>query len=39
VIGDRALAENNIEYKGRKDDDASLVPREEVVDFLLDQLA
>ena len=39
VIGDRALAEDNIEYKGRRDEDARLVPRSEIVNFLLGQLA
>jgi prolyl-tRNA synthetase len=39
VIGDRAVAEDNIEYKGRRDEDARLVPRSEIVNFLLGQLA
>ena len=39
VIGDRALAEDNIEYKGRRDEDARLVPRSEILNFLLGQLA
>ena len=39
VIGDRALAENNIEYKGRRDTEPRLVPRQDIVDFLLGQLA
>ena len=39
VIGDRALAEDNIEYKGRRDEGARLVPRSEIVNFLLGQLA
>ncbi len=34
VIGDRALAEGNIEYKGRRDADSQLVPRGEIVEFL-----
>ncbi|TDG12704.1 proline--tRNA ligase [Seongchinamella unica] len=38
VIGDRALAEGNIEYKGRRDADSRLVPREEIVTFLREQL-
>jgi prolyl-tRNA synthetase len=38
VIGDRALAENNIEYQGRRDAESRLVPRDGIVDFLLEQL-
>lgn len=38
VIGDRALAEDNIEYKGRRDDDSQLIPRADIVDFLVAQL-
>jgi len=38
VIGDRALAEDNIEYKGRRDEESRLLPRDEIVDFLLGQL-
>jgi prolyl-tRNA synthetase len=38
VIGDRALAENNIEYKGRRDEESRLLPRNDIVDFLLGQL-
>jgi prolyl-tRNA synthetase len=38
VIGDRALAEDNIEYKGRRDEDSTLVPRGEIVEFLLERL-
>ena len=38
VIGDRALAEGNIEYKGRRDEDSKLIPREEAVAFLMTQL-
>ena len=39
VIGDRALAEGNIEYKGRRDADSQLVPRGDIADFLLARLA
>jgi len=39
VIGDRALAEGNIEYKGRSDDDSQLIPREEAMAFLMTQLS
>ncbi len=34
VIGDRALADNNIEYKGRTDGDSELVPRDDILTFL-----
>ena len=35
VVGDRALADGNLEYKGRRDADAELIPRADVLDFLL----
>lgn len=38
VIGDRALAEGNIEYKGRRDNDSQLIPQEKIVSFLQEQL-
>ena len=38
VIGDRALAEGNIEYKGRRDDDSQLIPQEKIVSFLQEKL-
>ncbi len=38
VIGDRALGEGNIEYKGRTDSDSQLVPQESIVEFLRTQL-
>ncbi|TNF89676.1 MAG: proline--tRNA ligase [Gammaproteobacteria bacterium] len=38
VIGDRALGEGSIEYKGRRDADSQLIPRGEIIDFLLGQL-
>ncbi|MEM8563587.1 MAG: proline--tRNA ligase [Pseudomonadota bacterium] len=34
VIGGRALAENTIEYKGRRDADSQRVPRNSIVEFL-----
>ena len=34
VIGDRALAEDNIEYKGRRDSDSQLIARGEILDFI-----
>ena len=38
VIGDRALGEGNIEYKGRTDNDSQLVPQENIAEFLRTQL-
>ena len=38
VVGDRALADNNIEYKGRRDEEPQLVPRAEILDFLTARL-
>lgn len=38
VIGDRALAEGDIEYKGRKDGESQLVARGDILDFVLEQL-
>jgi prolyl-tRNA synthetase len=38
VIGDRALAEDQIEYKGRRDEDSQLIPQEDIVSFLQEQL-
>jgi prolyl-tRNA synthetase len=34
VIGDRALADGNVEYKGRRDSDSQLVPADAICDFL-----
>ncbi|MEP0202799.1 MAG: proline--tRNA ligase [Halioglobus sp.] len=34
VIGDRALKEGNVEYKGRTDADSQLVPQGDIVNFL-----
>lgn len=39
VVGDRALAEGNLEYKHRSADDAELVPQGEVQAFLMERLA
>ena len=39
VIGDRALAEDNIEYKGRQDEDSQLIARGEIMAFVLAKLA
>jgi prolyl-tRNA synthetase len=38
VIGDRALAEDKLEYKGRRDADSQLVDRSSILDFLLSRL-
>ncbi len=38
VIGDRALADGKLEYKGRRDDDSQLVPRDDILEFLQQQL-
>ncbi|RLQ20321.1 proline--tRNA ligase [Seongchinamella sediminis] len=38
VIGDRALANGNIEYKGRRDEESRLLPRDEILAFLREQL-
>ncbi|MEZ5503889.1 MAG: proline--tRNA ligase [Halioglobus sp.] len=37
VIGDRALAEGNLEYKSRRGDESRLVPREGILSFLQEQ--
>jgi prolyl-tRNA synthetase len=34
VIGDRALAQGNIEYKGRVDEESQLVPEDEIFEFI-----
>ncbi|QFU74746.1 proline--tRNA ligase [Halioglobus maricola] len=39
VIGDRALKEGNVEYKGRRDEDSQLVPQDDVIEFLNQHLA
>ncbi|MFK8049520.1 MAG: proline--tRNA ligase [Halioglobus sp.] len=38
VIGDRALAEGNVEYKGRTDNDSHLVPQGNILEFIQAQL-
>jgi prolyl-tRNA synthetase len=38
VIGDRALEQGNIEYKGRQDDDSQLIARADIVDFLVQRI-
>ena len=39
VIGDRALAEGNLEYKGRTDAESQLVPQSDIFDFISSKLA
>tara|TARA_R110002012_G_scaffold16582_9_gene63797 strand:- start:7463 stop:9181 length:1719 start_codon:yes stop_codon:yes gene_type:complete len=34
VIGDRGLDNGELEYKGRRDSDATMVPAEQIIDFL-----
>jgi len=34
VIGDRALAEDKLEYKGRTDAESQLVARDGIMDFI-----
>ncbi len=34
VVGDRGLAENKIEYKGRRDEDSQMIDRDNIVSFL-----
>ncbi|MGM0824349.1 MAG: proline--tRNA ligase [Pseudomonadota bacterium] len=34
VIGDRSLDNGELEYKGRRDSDATMVPTEQIIDFL-----
>ena len=38
VVGDRALADNNIEYKGRRDEESQLLPRADILDFVQSRL-
>lgn len=37
VIGDRSLDNGELEYKGRRDSEATMVPAEQIVDFLLEK--
>lgn len=39
VIGDRGLKDGQLEYKGRQDSDKQLVPREDMLTFIEQQLA
>jgi prolyl-tRNA synthetase len=38
VIGDRALAEGNLEYKSRRGTESQLVPKDDILEFLQKQL-
>lgn len=38
VIADRALAEGNIEYKGRTDEESELIPKDEIFECILTRL-
>ena len=38
VVGERGLKDGQLEYKGRRDADAQMVPVSEVVDFLKGRL-
>jgi prolyl-tRNA synthetase len=38
VIGDRALADDNTEYKGRRDEESQLVSRSDILEFMLARL-
>ncbi|MDZ7853284.1 MAG: proline--tRNA ligase [Halomonas sp.] len=39
VVGDRGLDKGELEYKGRRDSDATMVPAEQILDFLGEKLA
>ncbi|MBZ9568635.1 proline--tRNA ligase [Modicisalibacter tunisiensis] len=39
VIGDRGLDNNELEYKGRRDTDNTMIPADSVADFLRERLA
>ncbi|WP_106477042.1 proline--tRNA ligase [Phytohalomonas tamaricis] len=38
VIGERGLNNGELEYKGRKDDEATLVPQATIIDFLAERM-
>ncbi|MEQ6918233.1 proline--tRNA ligase [Halomonas aquatica] len=38
VVGDRGLDKNELEYKGRRDTDATMVPAGEILDFLREKV-
>jgi len=37
VIGDRGLDNGELEYKGRRDSEATMIPADKIVDFLREQ--
>ncbi|MBY5925505.1 MULTISPECIES: proline--tRNA ligase [unclassified Halomonas] len=39
VVGDRSLDKGELEYKGRRDSDATMVPADAIVDFLKQRIA
>ena len=39
VVGDRGLDKGELEYKGRRDSDATMVPAGEIIDFLREKVA
>ena len=39
VVGDRGLDKGELEYKGRRDSDATMVPAEQILDFLGEKVA
>ena len=39
VVGDRSLDKGELEYKGRRDSEATMVPAEEIVEFLKQRIA
>jgi len=39
VVGDRGLDKGELEYKGRRDSDATMVPAEQILDFLGERIA
>ncbi len=38
VVGDRGLDNGELEYKGRRDSEATMVPAETIVEFLREQV-
>ncbi|GHE21949.1 proline--tRNA ligase [Halomonas urumqiensis] len=39
VVGDRGLDKGELEYKGRRDSDATMVPAEQILDFLREKVS
>ncbi len=38
VIGDRSLDKGELEYKGRRDSEATMIPIDDVIDFLREKI-